>query len=98
MSKTGNTKKVAEAIYDDINGEKEIKEVKDVKSLEGYDLTFVGFPIHVYGPDKKTKEFLEKQCRGKKLLCLLHTHLLKIMKHFRDTLKNLRKLLPIQTW
>jgi flavodoxin len=73
MSKTGNTKKVAEAIYDEINGEKEIKEAKDVESLEGYDLTFAGFPIHVYGPDKKAKDFLEKQARGKKIAMFI-TH------------------------
>ena len=38
MSWTGNTKKVAEAIYDAIPQAKEIKQVEDVGSLEGYDL------------------------------------------------------------
>jgi len=32
MSKTGNTKKVAEAIFDEINGEKEIKTIDEVDS------------------------------------------------------------------
>jgi flavodoxin len=53
MSRTGNTKKVAEAIYDAISQPKEIKRVEDVTSLEGYDLSFLGFPIHGFGPDKK---------------------------------------------
>ena len=38
MSQTGNTKKVAEAIYGAIPQPKEIKRVEDVTSLEGYDL------------------------------------------------------------
>ena len=46
MSKTGNTKKVAEVIYDEIQGEKEIKTIEEVESLNSYDLAFLGFPIH----------------------------------------------------
>jgi len=73
MSKTGNTKKVAEAIFDEIKSEREIKRVKDVIDLEGYDLAFLGFPIHGYGPDKKARKFLESQCKGKKI-ALFITH------------------------
>ena len=47
MSVTGNTRKVAEAIYDVITEEKEIGELKDLESLEGYDLIFLGFPFCV---------------------------------------------------
>ena len=73
MSKTGNTKKVAEVIFKEITGEKEIKRADEVKDLESYDLAFVGFPIHGYGPDPKAKQFLENQCRGKKI-ALFITH------------------------
>ena len=73
MSKTGNTKKVAEAIYGEIRREKEIKTIEEVKSLNGYDLAFLGFPIHVYGPDKKTKRFLETHTNGRKI-ALFITH------------------------
>ena len=37
MSQTGNTKKIAEAIYETISGEKEIKQLKEIDSLEDYD-------------------------------------------------------------
>ena len=63
MSQTGNTKKVAEAIYDAISQPKEIKRVEDVTSLEGYDLTFLGFPMHALGPDKPVKNILDKLVR-----------------------------------
>jgi flavodoxin len=67
MSKTGNTKKVAEAIYGEIECEKEIKPSDEVNSLDGYDLAFLGFPIHSFGPDKKAKRFLEEQTKGKRI-------------------------------
>ena len=37
-SQTGNTRKIAEAIFGEIQEEKEIKRIADVDSLEGYDL------------------------------------------------------------
>lgn len=73
VSVTGNTKKVAEAIYEVIEGEKEIKPLGEVKSLEGYDLAFIGTPIHVYGPSKDAKEFLEEHCNGRSI-ALFITH------------------------
>src|SRR4030042_5468710 len=68
MSSTGNTKKIAEAIYGEIAAEKEIKLIGEVEDIGAYDLTFLGFPTHGYGPDKKTKAFLETLCKaGKKV-------------------------------
>jgi flavodoxin len=74
MSRTGNTKKVAEAIYDVIPQPKEIKRVEDITSLEGYDLAFLGFPMHGYGPDKKVKAFLETHVKGR-AIALFITHM-----------------------
>jgi flavodoxin len=73
MSQTGNTKKVAEAIFGEIEGEKEIKKLNQIKDMEGYDLVFLGFPIRGFGPDKKAKKFLKTQCPGKKI-ALFITH------------------------
>ena len=73
MSKTGNTRKVAEAIYEEIECEKEIKRVEEVKDLAGYDLAFLGFPIHNFGPDKKARRFLERQTEGERI-ALFVTH------------------------
>ncbi len=74
MSSTGNTKKVAEAIYDEIPCEKEIKPIREVADIGAYDLTFLGFPTHQYGPDKKTKEYMAKHCRDGRKVALFVTH------------------------
>lgn len=74
MSSTGNTKKIAEAIYGEITADKEIRPVNDVESLGEYDLAFLGFPTHGYGPDKKTKAVMEKLCKDKKKVALFVTH------------------------
>ncbi len=74
MSKTGNTKKVAEAIFEEISDEKEIKPIDEVDSIEGYDIAFLGFPIHGEGPDKKTAKLLEKHCTQGRNVVLFITH------------------------
>jgi flavodoxin len=74
MTKTGNTRKVAEAIFEEIRYEKELKTIETVDSLEGYDLAFLGFPIHQMGPDKKTAKLLEKHCRDGRKVVLFITH------------------------
>ena len=73
MSLSGNTRKIAEAIFGEIQGEKEIKELSEIDDLEGYDLAFVGFPMHGFGAPDDAKHFLEKQCRGKRI-ALFVTH------------------------
>lgn len=73
MSRTGNTKKVAESIYEEIGGEKEILRAEEIDDLEGYDFVFFGFPIEGYGPSKEAREFLEKHCEGKRV-ALFVTH------------------------
>ena len=73
MSETGNTKKIAEAIFQEIQEEKEIKELNQIDDLESCDLVFVGFPLHGYGAPEEVKGFLEKFCMGKKI-ALFVTH------------------------
>jgi flavodoxin len=70
---SGNTKKVVEAIYDEIQTNKEIKPWAETESLEGYDLTFVGFPIEALGPGPASKEWLAEQVNGKRI-ALVITH------------------------
>ena len=74
MSSTGNTKKVAEAIYGEMTCEKEIKPIGEVQNIGAYDLSFLGFPTHQYGPDKKTKEFLGRHCTDGRKVALFVTH------------------------
>ncbi|HBH87458.1 MAG TPA: hypothetical protein DDY17_07650 [Syntrophaceae bacterium] len=47
-SQTGNTEKVAHAIYEAIHMEKELKPIKDVENIKGYDIVFCGFPVHAH--------------------------------------------------
>ena len=67
MSQTGNTKRVAEAIFQEIKGKKEIKPMEEVGSLDGYDLAFIGFPIQAYEPAGDAKNFLEQRTKGKNI-------------------------------
>jgi len=73
MSLSSNTKKIAEAIYQEIQEEKEIKELHEIDDFEGYDLAFVGFPMHGFGVPEEAQRFLEKHCKGKKI-ALFVTH------------------------
>lgn len=73
FSQTGNTKKVAEAIYEEVPGEKDIKALDELEDLEGYDLIFYGFPIQAGNPAKDAGEFLTGKCSGKRL-ALFTTH------------------------
>jgi flavodoxin len=74
MSKTGNTRKVAQAIFEEIKDEKEIRPIDEVNSIEGCDVTFLGFPIHCEGPDKKAAKLLEKHCFNGRNVVLFITH------------------------
>ncbi len=73
VSQTGNTKKVAQAIFDQVHGSKELKELQQVQSLDGYDLAFVGFPIQAYAPAKSAADFLQKHAAGR-TIALFITH------------------------
>ncbi len=73
MSQTGNTKKVAEAIFQEIKAEKQMRRLDEIDAIEDYDLVFVGFPIQAYGPANAAKVFLEKHATGKDIV-LFVTH------------------------
>lgn len=73
FSQTGNTKKIAEAIFEEIQTEKEIKPLKEVDNLEGYDFAFIGFPVHGFGPTKNAADFIKQLATDKKI-ALFVTH------------------------
>ena len=74
MSKTGNTKKVAEAIYETLDCEKKIVPIDQVGNISEYDLAFLGFPMQRFGPDAKAASFLQEHCRLGKDVALFVTH------------------------
>jgi flavodoxin len=63
-SLTGNTKKVAEAIYEALPEPKELKKLKDIDSIEDYDLIFVGFPVHSHSVPYPVETFLRRLPAG----------------------------------
>jgi flavodoxin len=73
-SKTGNTKKVAEAIYEALDCEKEIMPIDQAVDIGGYDLSFLGFPVQRFGPDPKAVTILRKHCQSGRDVALFVTH------------------------
>ena len=67
-SDTGNTKKVAEAIYDAISeSEKEISLATEAANLSEYDLIFCGFPVQSMGLPGTMEDFVKTLPEGKKV-------------------------------
>lgn len=64
FSQTGNTEKVASAIYEEASqaNDADLKKLEEVhqSSLKEYDLVFIGSPIHAGSIAKETKAFLDK--------------------------------------
>lgn len=67
-SETGNTKKIANAIYEEFHDADimETKNLKDVTLLDKYEYVFIGFFVDKGYPDEITMEFLPK-IRNKKI-------------------------------
>jgi flavodoxin len=73
FSQTGKTKQVAEAIFEVLPEDKEIKAFDELDGLDKYDLVFVGFPIIAFGPAPAGKDFLAGKAKGKQV-ALFITH------------------------
>jgi flavodoxin len=73
-TKTGNTKAVADAIFEALHPEdKEIAAIKEVGSTDEYTLIFCGFPVHAHSVPVAVHNFIKKLNPGKKL-ALFSTH------------------------
>lgn len=67
-SDTGNTKKVAEAIYDGIKeATKDIIPLADVGSVDEYDVVFCGFPVQAHSMPPKVAAFIKGLPEGTKI-------------------------------
>jgi flavodoxin len=73
ISWTGNTKKVADAIFEVLEGEKTIKTMDEAQILDEYNLIFIGFPVHSHSVPFKTEELIKRIPPGKKI-ALFSTH------------------------
>ena len=71
FSQTGNTEKIASAIYDEMlqSNEAALKKLEDVDpgSLSAYDQVFIGSPIHAGTIAREVKEFIDKLPRSSKI-------------------------------
>ena len=53
---TGNTKKVAEAVFEAVSGEKEIMDIKSIKETDGYDRILVGYWVDKGDANEEAKK------------------------------------------
>ena len=73
LSQTGNTKKIAEVIFEGLEGDKTIKPMDEVQEIEDYGLIFIGFPVHSHSVPYKIESFLQKIPQAEKI-ALFSTH------------------------
>ncbi len=73
FTQTGNTKKVAEAVFDAIGGDKAILPMKEASELGPYALVFIGFPVQSHSVPYPVEVFLKGVPAGKKV-ALFSTH------------------------
>lgn len=72
-SQTGNTEKIARAIYESIHFEKEILPIKEAREIQGYDIVFAGFPVQAHSVPAAVVPFFKKLPPGQKI-ALFCTH------------------------
>ena len=66
-SDTGNTEKVAHAISDAVDFDKDIRKISDVADWKGYDMIFIGFPVHAHSVPGKAATQIGKIPEGQKV-------------------------------
>lgn len=91
FSRSGNTQKIAEAIFGEIESEKEIKKIDEIDNLEEYDLVYAGFPIEGFGAPKNVKRFLENNCGGKKVALFITHSAPEDSNYIKDWLSNCKE-------
>ena len=64
FSRTGNTQKVAEAIFQALDGDKILKPMAEAGSLGAYRLIFVGFPVQSHSLPFPVESFLRSIPEG----------------------------------
>ena len=68
-SESGNTEKLAKAIFEAIEAskKKKIMPIQEVTGVEGYDVIFIGFPVHSHSVPNKVEAFAKKLPEGQKV-------------------------------
>jgi flavodoxin len=73
FSLTGNTKKIADAIYESLPEPKVVKPLKETGEVDEFDLVFIGFPVHSHSVPLRIENFLKSIPAGRKI-ALFSTH------------------------
>jgi flavodoxin len=73
LSRTGNTKLVAEAIYGALAGDRALKPMAEAGDISPYNLLIVGFPVQTHSVPYPVEVFLKSIPEGKKV-ALFSTH------------------------
>ena len=73
ISWTGNTKKVADAIFEALEGDKTINTFEEAQNLDHYEIIFIGFPVHSHSVPFKAETLIKRIPPGKKI-ALFSTH------------------------
>ncbi len=73
FSLTGNTQKIAAAIFESLPEPKVMRELKETEKVDEFDLVFIGFPVHSHSVPIKVEKFLRSIPAGKKI-ALFSTH------------------------
>lgn len=93
-SKTGNTKKLAEAVFETITGEKKIFPIAEAPDPNNYDFIAVGFWLQAGKTDPETAEYL-LQIGTNKRLFLFATHGASVESdHAKNALDHAKGLAP----
>jgi len=72
-SQSGNTKKVADVIFEMLPSPKLIVKMEEVESLDEFDLIFAGFPVWQFGVPKPARPFFSRLTKAHQV-ALFVTH------------------------
>lgn len=72
-SQTGNTEMLARAIHEAIHVDKELLPIREVKTTQGYDIIFVGFPVQAHSVPAAVVPFFKDLPAGQPI-ALFCTH------------------------
>lgn len=73
MSKTGNTKKVADKVFNTLTGDKAITKLDITKDISTFDFIIIAFPIMNMGIPENVNSYVRSMPKGKKIaLCMTH--------------------------
>jgi flavodoxin len=92
-SQSGNTRKLADAVFDFIDAEKEIYPVDEAPDPSGYDTVAIGFWLKAGKPDPLSLEFLSK-IKAQRLFLIATHGAAAGSAHAKDAMSRAKSLVP----